>query len=60
MAQRDEVLKYIRSHKPQCDDCIVEQLGYPQRQTVNAHARKLGAMESLLVLRVFVPTVNQP
>ena len=39
MGQREEVLGYVRTNKPQCDDCIAERLNYSHRQTVNIHAR---------------------
>ena len=39
MGQREEVLEYVRTNKPQCDDCIAERLKYSRRQTVNTHTR---------------------
>lgn len=39
MGQREEVLEYVRTNKPQCDDCIAERLSYSQRQSVNMIAR---------------------
>ncbi len=39
MSQCDDVLEYIKSHPMQCDDCIAERLGYPQRQMAGIYAR---------------------